>query len=187
MSTHPALVRGWRKAARTLVQMIASGALTAAVTALAGGLDPTTQALVAAGWLFVVTFSQNAAETAGKIPVLLPSPGLVSSAASSTTEAVVEAHANETGEVEGVVTDLAGGVVGEVVGQLGYVEKKEPVDPLDSAADDSHLRDENGGAVVAFVLIMIGVAVVFAFLLDACQDDPDEADDLWVPATEQIG
>jgi hypothetical protein len=68
----PALTRGIKKAVRTLAQMAASGALTAAVTALAGGLTPAVGAWVATGWMLVVTFTQNYLESAGAIPTLLP-------------------------------------------------------------------------------------------------------------------
>lgn len=119
----PAFSRGIRKALRTLAQMVVSGALTAAVNELAAGLSAEAKLLVGAGWLFIITFSHNYLETVGKIPVLLPSPGLV--VATGKTEAVVEADVDPEGEVEGTLTDLKGGVVGEVVGQLGYSEKKE--------------------------------------------------------------
>lgn len=117
----PALERGLKKAMRTAVQMIASGGLTALVDALAGGLEPTTRLVVAAGWLFAVTFCQNVAETAGKIPVLLPTAGVlahagggVAAVAGGTVEAVVAT----TGEVVGDVVDIAGRIVGDVTGQI---------------------------------------------------------------------
>jgi len=65
--------RALRKAARTLLQVIASGALTALIAAIAGGLAPATAAIVLAAWTVVVTYVQNALEGTGAIPTLLPS------------------------------------------------------------------------------------------------------------------
>lgn len=118
----PAIDRGLKKMARTVVQLAAGGALTALVTALAGGLSPTVAGLVLGAWTALVAGAQNSLESAGKIGVLLPTSGLVASATSSQTEATVSAAVTGTGEIEGTVTDLAGGVVGEVVGQVGYVD-----------------------------------------------------------------
>lgn len=66
--------RALRKALRTLLQVIASGGLTALVSAIAGGVAPATAAIVLAGWTVVVTYVQNALEGTGSIPTLLPSP-----------------------------------------------------------------------------------------------------------------
>jgi hypothetical protein len=65
---------GLRKAGRTVLQLIAAGALTALVTALAGGLSPTVEGVVVAGWASIVAFAQNALEQAGTIPTILPTP-----------------------------------------------------------------------------------------------------------------
>jgi hypothetical protein len=119
MST--ALTRGWRKAARTVLQIIASGGLTAAVDALAGGMTPEIRAVVAAVWLVVVTFAQNTLEASGRIGVLLPTPGVVPSVGGlvtkgvGTVESSVENVGGAVGEVEGIVTDTAGGLLGEIV------------------------------------------------------------------------
>lgn len=121
----PALNRGTKKALRTLVQMIVSGGLTALVNTLASGLEPTTKLMVAAGWMFIVTFAQNNLETAGAIPTLLPTAGLVTSAAGTvvaTTVATVDAVAETAGDVTGVVgevVDTAGQVVGAVTAPVG--------------------------------------------------------------------
>lgn len=124
----PAIQRGFKKAMRTAAQMITSGGLTALVNSIVHGLGPVAQLVVAAGWMYVVTFTQNSLETAGKIPVLLPTSGLVSTAgAAAPAVGTVEAVADsQTGEVTGTVTDTIGGVVGEVVGQLGYVDPEHP-------------------------------------------------------------
>lgn len=117
---NPALHRGWRKAARTVLQLVASGALTAAVDTVAGGLSPNAKALVGAAWLIAVSFAQNYAETAGKIPVVLPTPGLVPSAAPVVAPAVgvvdttVEKIGDSLGDVTGTVTGIAGDLIGEV-------------------------------------------------------------------------
>lgn len=116
----PAWHRGWRKAARTAVQLVAGGALTALVTAVAGGLSPSTAAIVLGAWTVVVSAAQNAAETAGKIPTLLPTPGLVPSVgplltpAIGTVETAVEQVGGAVGDVEGIVEDVTGTLLGEI-------------------------------------------------------------------------
>jgi hypothetical protein len=118
----PALHRGIRKAIRTLLQLAAGGGLTALVTAFAGDLDGRTQGLVMAGWTTLVTLIQNTAETAGVIPTLLPSPGLVPSAGPivamnvGTVETEIDTVGDTIGEVSGTVTDTAGELIGEVTG-----------------------------------------------------------------------
>jgi hypothetical protein len=119
----PGLTRGMKKGFRTVVQVAAGGALTALVTALADGLAPSTQALVMGGWIAFVAFSQNWAEGAGKVPVLLPTPALIPTADTAAVlvapvAGAVEAVADEAGEVTGTVTDVAGGIVGRVTGLL---------------------------------------------------------------------
>jgi len=64
--------RGTRKALRTVLQLAAAGGLTALVSALADGLAPAQAGLLVAAWGVVVTFLQNTLETAGMIPVVLP-------------------------------------------------------------------------------------------------------------------
>lgn len=68
----PAISRGIRKGLRTLAQLAAGGALTALISAVAGGLPAATQGLVMAAWTALVAFAQNSLETAGTIPTLLP-------------------------------------------------------------------------------------------------------------------
>lgn len=116
----PALYRGWRKAARTLLQVVASGGLTAAVDVFAGGLSPNAKVVVGAAWLILVTFAQNSLETRGTVPVLLPTPGLVPSSETvaknvGVVDTEVEKIGDAVGEVGGVVTDLTGKLMGEVV------------------------------------------------------------------------
>lgn len=123
----PGLYRGLRKALRTIVQLVAAGGLTAAVNAFADGLAPNMKALVGAAWLVAVTFAQNAAETAGRIPVLLPTPGLVPSVgavagtAVGTVETAVDVAGDSIGDVTGTVESVAGDLLGEV-GPPGEVE-----------------------------------------------------------------
>lgn len=116
----PALHRAWRKAARTVLQLAAAGSLTALVDALAGGLSPQAAALLTAGWGVVVTFLHVYAETAGKVPTLLPTPGIVPSVASvattvvGTVETTIDRVGDAVGDVTGTVTDVGGQLLGEV-------------------------------------------------------------------------
>lgn len=116
------LYRGGRKAVRQVVQMAAAGSLTVLVTALAHGLDPAVSGLVLAFWGVVVVFLHNYLETAGKIPVLLPTPGLVPSVGgivepvAGTVETTIDRVGQAVGGVTGTVTDTVGGLLGEVVG-----------------------------------------------------------------------
>lgn len=119
----PGLNRGLAKGARTILQVIAGGALTALVTALVGELPGATQGIVMGAWVAVVATVQNYLEGSGTIREFLPTPGLVAGPASDAV-ATVEAVADETGDITGAVTDTEGATVGEVVGQLGYVEPK---------------------------------------------------------------
>lgn len=116
---NPALNRGLKKAGRTIIQMVASGGMTALVNALAHGLDPTAQLAVAAAWMWLVTFLQNAGETKGIIPILLPTPGLITKTAGGlvdTTVGVVDTVAVGGGQVVGDVIDTTGKVVGGIAG-----------------------------------------------------------------------
>lgn len=127
--------RGLRKLGRTIVQWAASIGTTGLTLVMAEAIGvsfgPAAAVIFQAFWLFVYTFAQNALETAGKIPVLLPSPGLVSNVLTPigavtdvtpliapVTAATVDAVADTAGGVVGTVTDLAGDVVGTVTGQL---------------------------------------------------------------------
>ena len=116
-----ALHRGWRKAARTLIQLAVGGALTAAVDVLASGLAPNTKVLVMTGWTALIALLQNTLETGGKIPVLLPTPGLVPSVGPvsknvGVVDTAVDTAGDLVGDVTGTVTDvIGGGLLGEVV------------------------------------------------------------------------
>jgi hypothetical protein len=150
----PALTRGVKKGIRTVAQVVAGGALTALVTAIAGGLAPSTQALVMGAWIAFVAFAQNWAEGAAAIPVLLPTPALIPIAGDTgvlvaPVAGAVEAVADELGEVTGTVTEVGGGVVGKVTGALKNV------------AGGVHLRKRgDGGGAPASALMVIGFAIL---------------------------
>jgi hypothetical protein len=119
---------------RTIFQIAAGGALTLLVTTIAGGLEPYAQGLVMGAWTALVAFLQNWLETAGRIPALLPTPGLLPvvkdvlpGAAPIIGHAVgtVEAVATEAGNVVGEVVDQAGEMVGEVTGGIDPPEEGE--------------------------------------------------------------
>lgn len=122
MKMSPALTRGLKKAGRTILQLAAGGALTALVSAAAGGLSPTTSGFVLAAWGALVAFLQTYGETAGAIPAVLPTAGLVTTTAGGAVTRVVgtvDAVARAGGEVVGDVVDTAGKVVGGVAGIAG--------------------------------------------------------------------
>lgn len=122
----PALNRGLRKVGRDLLQVIAAGGATAVVTMLTGHLNPELAVTVAFAFKLLMTFAQNTAETAGKIPVVLPSPGLVTTTAGGAVSKVVgtvDAVTEETGQVVGDVLNTAGVAVGGIAGVAGGLLK----------------------------------------------------------------
>lgn len=123
----PGLTRGIKKGLRTLAQAVAGGALTAIATSVLSGEIRLGQGVMMALWIVIVAFCQNWAEGAGKIPVLLPSPGLIpvtDKVGTVLTPAVgtVEAVADTAGEVTGTVSDIVGDAAGSVT---GLIENKE--------------------------------------------------------------
>lgn len=113
----PAASRGIRKGIRVLLQTIAGGGLTALVALVAGGLSPTTAATLTALFGSLVAFLHNYLETNGTIPVLLPTPGLVTTTAGGLvgkTVGTVDAVAADSGKVVGDVLNTTGAVVGGV-------------------------------------------------------------------------
>jgi hypothetical protein len=127
----PALNRGLRKVGRDLAQVVAAGGATAVVAMLTGHLHPEVAVIVAFGFKLLVTFLQNTGETAGAIPVLLPSPGLITTSAGGlvgkavgTVDAVTEGTGSVVGEVLNTAGKAVGGVAGAVGGLLGDVEDK---------------------------------------------------------------
>ena len=118
----PALTRGLKKAGRTVAQLIAGGALTALVAAVAHGLSPGVEGVVMGAWTALVAMAQNTAETKGAIPALLPTPGLVTTTAGGAVTRVVgtvDAVAQAGNQVTGEVVSTAGKVVGAVAGPVG--------------------------------------------------------------------
>lgn len=118
---NPALQRGWRKAARDLLQAVAAiaaaGGTTALIELITGSVDPSAGIILAFVFKVLFAFIQNWAETSGMIPTLLPTPSLVVGPASGAV-ATVEATADRGGEIVGDVLDTAGDVVGGITGQL---------------------------------------------------------------------
>ena len=127
--------RGSRKALRDVFQaalaVVAAGGTTAVVDLLITKVNPAYSVFLMLFYKVLITYIQNYLETAGKIPVLLPSPGLISPVNDSapgeedetpllapSAEATVEATVDTVGEVTGAVTDLAGDVVGQVTGTV---------------------------------------------------------------------
>jgi hypothetical protein len=101
--------------------MAAAGGLTALVDLAAHGLAPGAAGAILVGWGTVVAFLHNMLETSGTIPVLLPTPGIVPSAApvvtqaAGTVETAVDQVGKTVGDVTGVVTDTTGKLLGEVI------------------------------------------------------------------------
>lgn len=125
--TSPAQSRGLRKGTRDALQaalaIVAAGGATAVIDLVVDSVNPSVGIVLAFAFKVLIAYLQNYLETAGRIPVLLPTPGIVSTAAgadSALAPAVgaVEAVADVAGEVTGTVTDMAGGIVGTVTGQL---------------------------------------------------------------------
>lgn len=132
----PALSRGFRKLARSVLQVVASGGATAITELIADaigkGLGPEARVAWTFAWYCFFVFAQNTLETKGSIPTLLPSPGLVTKTAGgivtqtvgtateavATTAATVEAVVDEGGDVVGQVTDTTGDVIGDVTGTV---------------------------------------------------------------------
>lgn len=61
----------WKRAARTFLQLVASGGLTAFVNEVAGGLTAEQASLVLAGWTVFTSFVQNFLEDTGLVPTVL--------------------------------------------------------------------------------------------------------------------
>lgn len=63
--------RALRRGARTLLQLVAAGGLTAVIAALAD-LAPNAKALILAGGTLLIAVAQNALESSGAVPEVLP-------------------------------------------------------------------------------------------------------------------
>lgn len=118
----PAASRAVRKGIRSLLQAIGGGGLTALVAVVAGGLSPGQAALLTGAFTAIVAVVHNYLETAGTIPVLLPTPGLLTAEPSTAiTTKVVGTLDATSATIGGVVTDVvdtAGKVIGGVVGTI---------------------------------------------------------------------
>lgn len=115
----PALSRGSRKAIRSLIQLAAAGGLTALVDLAAHGLAPASAGAVLVVWGTVVAFLHNYLETAGAIPAILPTAGLVTTTAGGAATKVVgtvDTVVQAGNQVVGDVVSTAGKVVGAIVG-----------------------------------------------------------------------
>jgi hypothetical protein len=135
--SNPAQFRGARKGLRDAFQavlaVVAAGGATVVVDLLIGQINSLlVGAVLTLVFKVLIAYAQNLLETAGKIPVLLPTPGLVSAALEPVEEvlagavpilapppvATVDAVVAETGEIAGTVVGVTGGVVGKVTGLL---------------------------------------------------------------------
>jgi hypothetical protein len=117
--TNPGLIRGLKKAARTLIQLAAAGALTALIDLLAHGLAPQAAGALMTFWTALMAFLQNYLETNGTIPAILPATGLVTTTVGGAVTNVVgtvDAVKTDVNQVTGQVLDTAGGLVGSVSG-----------------------------------------------------------------------
>jgi hypothetical protein len=101
--------------------MAIGGGLTALVDLAAHGLAPAQAAAIMTVWTTLIAFGHNFLESNGTIPTLLPTPGIVPSAAPVLTQAVgtvdtaVDQVGKAVGDVTGTVTDVTGKLLGEVV------------------------------------------------------------------------
>jgi uncharacterized membrane protein YjjP (DUF1212 family) len=115
----PAASRGIKKSIRALLQTIAGGGCTALVALLAGGLSPQWASTLTIIFGAFAALLQNYFETKGTIPVLLPTPGLVTTTVGGVVGKTVGTVDTVTTEAETVVGDVlnnAGEVLGAVTG-----------------------------------------------------------------------
>jgi hypothetical protein len=121
----PAVSRGLRKATRDVFQallaVVAAGGTTVLLDLILGHVDLVIAVPIGVAYKVLVTYAMNALETAGKVPVLLPTPGLVPSVgdgapvAVGTVDVVAEKIGDAIGEVTGTVQSVGGELLGEVV------------------------------------------------------------------------
>jgi hypothetical protein len=119
------LYRGTRKALRDLLQAVAAvaaaGGTTALIDVVVDSVNPATGVVLAFVFKVLFAFLMNWAETAGKIPTLLPTPGLVPSVGAvagktvGVVETTVDTVGGTVGDLEGIVEDTAGGLLGVVL------------------------------------------------------------------------
>lgn len=125
--------RGTRKALRDLFQsalaVLAAGGATAVIELLVDSMNPAYGVVIAFVFKILIAYAQNYLETAGKIGVLLPTTGLITTKPADaivattvgTVDAVTDAAGGAIGTVTGAVIDTGGNVVGSVTSQVGGV------------------------------------------------------------------
>lgn len=128
----PASNRGGRKVLRdvfqALIAVVGAGGATALLSLVVDSVNPVIGVVLAFVFKFLVTYAQNYLETKGSIPVLLPSPGLVTTETSGAVGKVVgtvDAVAEVGGSVVGKVLDRTGNVVGGILGATGLRPQPE--------------------------------------------------------------
>ena len=125
MSASPARVRGWRKAMRDVFQaflaVIAAGGTTVLIDSFLDSVPATWSIPIGIAYKILFVYVQNYLETAGKIPVMLPTPGMVPSTGAlagqktvGTVETTVEQLGGAVGEITGTVEGLEGELLAEV-------------------------------------------------------------------------
>lgn len=121
----PAGSRGLRKATRDLFQsvlaVVAGGGSYALLEVIVGSVSPVWGVMLAFAFKVLVAYAQNYLETCGKIPAMLPSPGLVTTEPGGLTGkvvATVDTALEAPGKVAGPVLGAAGNVLGAVAGTL---------------------------------------------------------------------
>jgi uncharacterized membrane protein YjjP (DUF1212 family) len=126
---NPAQDRGVRKASRDIVQalvaVVGAGGAYALIDLIVGSVNPAYGIMLAFFFKILVTYAQNYLETKGKIPVLLPSPGLLTTEAGGALGMVVgtvDTVADTSTSVVGEVLDVTGGVVGGIAGAVGSLK-----------------------------------------------------------------
>jgi hypothetical protein len=129
--TSAAQSRGLRKGTRDLAQaalaVLAAGGATALIELVVDSVSPAYGLIMAFAFKILIAYAQNYLETAGKIPVLLPTPGLVPSTGDGVAVAVgtVDATAEKIGDAVGEVTGTVEGLTGELIGEVVDVDHRE--------------------------------------------------------------
>jgi hypothetical protein len=127
--------RSLRKAVRdafqALLAVLAAGGATVAFETFIGTLAPAYSGLLAIALKIVIAYAQNYLETAGRIAVMLPTPGIVPVVPevedgnpanglpmAAPVGGIVEAAVDDAGALVGQVKDTKGAVVGDVIGAV---------------------------------------------------------------------
>lgn len=122
----PASSRGARKALRDAFQavlaVVAAGGSYALLEVIVGTVSPVWGVVLTLLFKVMVAYAQNTLESKGTIPVMLPTPGLVTTAAGGAlgrAVGTVDTVTTGTGAVVGQVLDTTGDVVGSLTGTVG--------------------------------------------------------------------